>query len=306
MTGPDDDDAPLDELLRLLDIEVLEDNLFRGGSPETSVQRVFGGQVAGQALVAAGRTVEPARAVHSLHAYFLHAGDPTIPLLYSVEVTRDTRTMSTRRVTAVQHGRAVFILTASFMKAEPGPTHADAMPAAPDPGTLPPMQQRLAEVAKRFGRSPSPRPIDIRYIDDPPIVRALRGEGGPPDQRVWIRAAGTLPDDPLLHVCVLTYASDMTLLDAVLSPHRLNFLDGSAFVASLDHAMWFHAPFRADEWLLYDQHSPWAGNARGLAHGRIFDRAGRLVCSVVQEGVVRPRRGRTTPAAPGSPGAPGV
>lgn len=285
------DDAPLADLLRLLDIERLEETVFRGGSPETSVQRVFGGQVAGQALVAAGRTVPAERAVHSLHAYFLHAGDPAIPLLYTVDVTRDTRTMSTRRVTALQHGRAIFILTASFMLAESGPAHADAMPAAPDPETLPRMEARLAAVAERFGRARPTvtRPIDIRYVDEPPILRAVRGESGPPDQQVWIRAAGSLPDDPLLHVCVLTYASDMTLLDAVLSPHRLNFLDGSAFVASLDHAMWFHQPFRADEWLLYDQHSPWAGAARGLAQGRIFDRAGRLVCSVVQEGLVRVR-----------------
>jgi acyl-CoA thioesterase-2 len=288
----DEDDRPLDVLLALLDIEELEPTLFRGLSPDTAMQRVFGGQVAGQALVAAGRTVDPARRVHSLHAYFLHAGDPAVPLIYSVDITRDTRTMSTRRVSAQQHGRAIFVLTASFMTPEPGPAHQDPMPPAPDPETLPTMAERFAPLVERFGkRWARPRPIDLRYVGDPPFVRALNGEpGGPPDQQVWIRAAGALPDDPLLHVCVLTYASDMTLLDAVLLPHSLDFADGSSFIASLDHAMWFHHDFRADDWLLYDQHSPWAGGARGLAAGRIYDRAGRLVCTVMQEGLVRPRK----------------
>src|SRR4051812_3173540 len=286
------DDQPLDLLLKLLDIEQLEDALFRGLSPDTAVQRVFGGQVAGQALVAGGRTVDPARRVHSLHAYFLHAGDPAVPLIYSVDVTRNTRTMSTRRVTATQHGRAVFILTASFMAAEKGPEHQDLMPAAPDPETLPTFAERFEPFADKFPRrAHQRRPIDLRYVDDPPIVTALKGE--PPrsaDGQVWLRAAGDLPDDPLLHVCVLAYASDMTLLDSVLAPHGIDWTLGGVFIASLDHAMWFHDDFRADQWLLYHQHSPWAGNARGLAMGSIFSGDGRLVCSVVQEGLIRRQR----------------
>jgi acyl-CoA thioesterase II len=288
-----EDEQPLDVLVRLLDIEPLEDTLFRGLSPDTSVQRVFGGQVAGQALVAAGRTVETDRRVHSLHAYFLHAGDPAVPLIYSVDVTRNTRTMSTRRVTATQHGRAVFILTTSFMAAEKGPEHQDPMPDAPDPETLPTFEERFAPLADKMPqRRRSRRPIDLRYVEDPPIVRALKGDATPrsADSRVWLRAAGDLPDDPTLHVCVLAYASDMTLLDSVLAPHAIDWTGGAVFIASLDHAMWFHDDFRADEWLLYDQHSPWAGNARGLAMGSIFSHDGRLVCSVVQEGLVRRAR----------------
>jgi len=286
-------EEPLDVLLKLLDIEPLEETLFRGLSPDTSVQRVFGGQVAGQALVAAGRTVDKERRVHSLHAYFLHAGDPAVPLIYSVDVTRDTRTMSTRRVTATQHGRAIFILTASFMLPEVGPEHQDVMPAAPDPESLPTYEERFAPIADLFPKRRSkPRPIDLRYVDDPPFLAAVKGdaEARDPNSQVWLRAAGALPDDPLLHVCVLAYASDMTLLDSVLAPHGIDWTGRISFIASLDHAMWFHDVFRADEWLLYDQHSPWAGNARGLARGSIFAHDGRLVCSVVQEGLVRQRR----------------
>ena len=289
----DEEEAPLDVLLRLLDIEPLEDTLFRGLSPDTSVQRVFGGQVAGQALVAAGRTVAADRRVHSLHAYFLHAGDPAVPLIYSVDVTRNTRTMSTRRVTATQHGRAVFVLTASFMSAEKGPEHQDPMPEAPAPESLPTFQERFAPWADKFPkRVHSRRPIDLRYVDDPPIINALSGKRvwRSADSQVWLRAVGDLPDDPLLHVCVLAYASDMTLLDSVLAPHGIDWTGEAVFIASLDHAMWFHDEFRADEWLLYDQHSPWAGNARGLAMGRIFTHDGRLVCNVVQEGMVRRQR----------------
>ena len=291
MTAPDQ--QPLELLIELLDIEPLEETLFRGLSPDTAVQRVFGGQVAGQALVAGGRTVDKERRVHSLHAYFLHAGDPSIPLIYSVDVTRDTRTMSTRRVTATQHGRAIFILTASFMVGEQGPQHQDRMPAAPDPESLPTFEERFAPLEDLFPkRRRTPRPIDLRYVDDPPFLAAVKGdtEVREPDSKVWLRAAGSLPDDPLLHVCVLAYASDLTLLDSVLAPHGIDWTGKTAFIASLDHAMWFHDDFRADDWLLYDQHSPWAGNARGLARGAIYTRDGRLVCSVVQEGLVRSRR----------------
>jgi acyl-CoA thioesterase-2 len=287
------DEQPLDVLVQLLDIEQLEDTMFRGLSPDTSVQRVFGGQVAGQALVAAGRTVDPDRPVHSLHATFLHPGDAAIPLIYRVDRTRDTRSMSTRRVTAVQHGRAIFALTASFMRHEEGVAHADPMPDAPDPESLPTFEERWAPLADKLpAHRRRPRPIDIRYTVDPWPVAVVKGDSDPlpPNSQVWIRAAGTLPDDPLLHVCVLAYASDMTLLDSVMLPHRTDFSDGAVFLASLDHAMWFHEDFRADEWLLYDQHSPWAGGGRGLATGRIYTHDGRRVCSVVQEGLVRHRR----------------
>jgi acyl-CoA thioesterase II len=288
----DEEEAPLDVLIRLLDIEPLEDTLFRGLSPDTSVQRVFGGQVAGQALVAAGRTVGSDRRVHSLHAYFLHAGDPAVPLIYSVDVTRNTRTMSTRRVTATQHGRAVFVLTASFTTSEKGPEHQDAMPDAPDPESLPTFAERFAPIADKFpNQRRAPRPIDLRYVADPPFLAILKNDLSPrsADSQVWLRAAGELPDDPLLHVCVLAYASDMTLLNSVLAPHGEEWV-GNVFVASLDHAMWFHDDFRADEWLLYDQHSPWAGSARGLALGSIYTQDGRRICSVVQEGLFRRQR----------------
>jgi acyl-CoA thioesterase-2 len=298
-------EQPLDVLIRLLDIEPLEETLFRGVSPETAVQRVFGGQVAGQALVAAGRTVDTSRRVHSLHAYFLHAGDPSIPIVYSVDVTRDTRTMSTRRVSAMQHGRAIFVLTASFMQPEEGPAHQDAMPAAPDPESLPTFEQRWAPMAEKFPhRRRQPRPIDLRYVDDPWPVRVMKGATQPeePSSQVWFRAAGALPDDPLLHVCVTAYASDMTLLDSVLVAQRLAWAEpdpaadtgsGEAVTgASLDHAMWFHAPFRADEWLLYVQEAPVTSDARGLARGLVFRADGRLAVSVVQEGLIRVSAGR--------------
>jgi acyl-CoA thioesterase-2 len=234
--------------------------------------------------------VHKERLVHSLHAYFLHAGDPAVPLIYSVDLTRDTRTMSTRRVTATQHNRPVFILTASFMTREDGPEHQDPMPDAPDPETLPTFEERFAPLAEKFPRrAHTRRPIDIRHVDVPPIINALSDApvARSADSQVWLRAAGRLPDDPLLHVCVLAYASDMTLLDAVLAPHGINWTGKGVFIASLDHAMWFHGDFRSDEWLLYDQHSPWAGRARGLAMGRIFTHDGRLICDVVQEGLVR-------------------
>ena len=253
----------LDDLVALLDLEPIEVNIFRGQSPDEQRQRVFGGQVAGQALVAAGRTVERG-VVHSLHAYFLRPGDPTIPIIYEVDRIRDGRSFTTRRVVAVQHGRAIFNLSASFHVPEQGLDHQRPMPmGVPDPESLPPYE---------WGR----RQIDLRFV--PPEAR-----GG--HQRVWMRADGPLPDDPLLHACVVAYASDMTLLDSATRPHGMSF-DGGA-MASLDHAMWFHRSFRADEWLLYDQHSPTAAEARGLATGTIFSQDGRLVVSVVQEGLMR-------------------
>ena len=282
----------LDQVLELLDLEQIEVDIFRGRSPEGERrQRVFGGQVAGQALVAAGRTVPQDRPVHSLHAYFIRPGDPTIPLIYLVERVRDGRSFTTRRVTTIQHGKTIFTLSASFHQDEPGVEHADPMPDVPPPDAVPPTVERME---KLFGPSVrkwyGDQPIDIRHIgplsfeaERDPALRTTRS-------LVWLRADGDLPDDPLLHVCVMTYASDMTLLDSVLLAHGLSWADGRTTGASLDHAMWFHGPFRADRWLLYAQDSPVARGSRGLARGEVYTSDGDLVVSVVQEGLVRTSR----------------
>jgi acyl-CoA thioesterase II len=278
----------LSALLTILDLEQIEVNIFRGVSPDESVQRVFGGQVAGQALVAAGRTVPVERHVHSLHAYFLRPGDPSIPIIYEVDLIRDGRSFTTRRVVAVQHGEAIFHLSTSFQVEEPGVEHQAVMPEAPAPESLPTMDERReAAGIPTSARWERPWPVDLRYVDDPPWL--ANGEAAPRNnQQVWIRANGEMPNDPLLHVCAVTYASDMTLLDSVLLANGLTWDDNrNVMVASLDHAMWFHRPFRADDWLLYDQQSPTASGARGLAIGRLFTRDGRHVVSVVQEGLLR-------------------
>lgn len=279
---------PVQQLLDILDLEQIEENIFRGTSPDESVQRVFGGQVAGQALVAAGRTVPADRGVHSLHAYFLRPGDPSIPIVYEVDQIRDGRSFTTRRVVAVQHGKAIFHLSASFQVHEPGVDHQSEMPDVPAPESLPTLaERRAASGTSDAARWKRPRPIDLRYVGDPPWA-ALASAGRRNTSQVWLRADGDLPDDPLLHVCAVTYASDMTLLDSVLLANGLTWDDDRRFMlASLDHAMWFHRPFRADDWLLYDQSSPTASGARGLAIGRLFTREGTHVVSMVQEGLVR-------------------
>ena len=279
---------PLSALLTILDLEQLEVNIFRGSSPDETVQRVFGGQVAGQALVAAGRTVPADRHVHSLHAYFLRPGDPTIPLIYQVDRIRDGRSFTTRRVVAIQHGEPIFHLSASFQIEEPGVDTFLPMPPAPDPETVP----RLSERVKELGLTGSPhfdrpRPVELRWVNDPPWLT----NGDTADrhtQQVWLRASGEMPDDPLIHVCAVTYASDFTLLDSALLAGGLTWEDDrEVMVASLDHAMWFHRPFRADDWLLYDQSSPSLSGGRGLGIGRLFTRDGRHVVSMVQEGLLR-------------------
>ncbi|RJQ81123.1 acyl-CoA thioesterase [Amycolatopsis panacis] len=276
----------LDKLVALLDLERIEENIFRGISPAQSPVRVFGGQVAGQALVAAGRTVPETRRVHSLHAYFIRGGDPSVPIVYQVDRIRDGRSFTTRRVVAIQHGKAIFSLSASFQTDEPGIDHAESMPEVPDPETLPTFAERAEGFPLRFaGR---PRPIDIRYVGDPPWITRTSGAFSG-HNRVWMRADGTLPDAQLLHVCVLTYASDMTLLDSVLARHGVYWDVDEVLGVSLDHALWFHRPFRADEWLLYDSTSPSASGARGLATGRFFTREGEHVATVVQEGLLRVR-----------------
>jgi acyl-CoA thioesterase II len=279
----------VDGLVALLDLEPIEENIYRGVSPDERWQRVFGGQVAGQALVAAGRTVASDRHVHSLHSYFIRPGDPTIPIVYEVDRTRDGRSFSTRRVVAVQRGKTIFTLSASFQLDQAGVDHQSVPPDAPPPESLPTFDEQLASSAQAqefyAGRS---RPIDLRYVDPPPWERHAHGPREH-DSRVWMRADGRLPDDPLLHVCVLTFASDMTLLDAVLARQGLAHSTDDISMASLDHAMWFERPFRADEWLLYAMNSPSASGGRGLASGRFFTADGRQVCSVVQEGMVRVR-----------------
>jgi acyl-CoA thioesterase-2 len=292
------DQPALDDLIELLDLERIEVNIFRGQSPQENRQRVFGGQVAGQALVAAGRTVQesirpgdPERPVHSLHAYFLRPGDPTTPIIYEVDRIRDGRSFTTRRVNAIQHGHAIFTLIASFQVDEEGMDHAMAMPEGlPDPESLPDFKTRMEPYKEQMGDWYSrPRPIDLRFITNPPDVETREDDEEPAGavQRLWFRADGKLPDDPLLHDCVVTYASDMTLMDSIFNAHRIKWENGNIMGASLDHAMWFHRAFRADEWLLYDQFSPSASGARGLAEGRIFTHDGRLAVSVVQEGLVR-------------------
>lgn len=277
----------VDGLVRLLDLEKIEEDIFRGVSPKSHWQRVFGGQVAGQALVAAGRTVPRDRQVHSLHSYFIRPGDPDRPIIYEVDRVRDGRSFTTRRVVAVQQGKAVFSLSASFQLDQPGIDHQSVMPDAPPPESLPTLEERYANLpdAAAFFRM-MPRPIDLRYVDDPPWQQHAHGPRTGLTQ-VWMRANGRLPDDPLLHVCVLTFASDLTLLDSVLIQHGLAPGMDPISMASLDHAMWFHRPFRADEWLLYVSKSPSASGSRGLATGRFFAQDGRHLASVVQEGMIR-------------------
>ena len=290
------DQRAVDDLITLLDLEPIEVNIFRGLSPDEDRQRVFGGQVAGQALVAAARTVDegdgpdtPSRTVHSLHAYFLRPGDPNVPIIYEVDRTRDGRSFSTRRVKAIQHGQSIFTLSASFQTPEDGFDHQFPMPEGlPGPDELPDFHERMEKHRDVLGAFVDrPRPIDTRYCEDGPFDR----EGDlPPFQNVWLKANGVLPDDPVLQVCVLTYASDMTLLDTSLLPHGETLVDGDIFMASLDHALWFHRPFRADAWMLFAQDTPSSSSGRGLGRGLVFDASGQLVASAVQEGVVRRNR----------------
>ncbi|MCQ9184311.1 acyl-CoA thioesterase II [Streptomyces sp. IBSBF 2953] len=281
----------LQDLLDLLDLEQIEENIFRGRSRSAVVPRVFGGQVAAQALVAAGRTVPEDRHAHSLHAYFLRMGDPGAPIVYNVERIRDGRSFTTRRAVAVQHGRPIFTLSASFQTYEEGLDHQTPMPPSPDPAMLPTSEERLRGydhldpvVVEKFLEAR--QAIDLRYVDEPPYGKF--GEPREPRSQVWFRSNGKLADDPLLHVVLATYVSDMTLLDSVLLAHgRGGWAVGDVVGASLDHAMWFHRPFRADEWLLYDQESPSAHGGRGLGQARIYTQDGRLAVSVIQEGVVR-------------------
>ncbi|AWN36473.1 acyl-CoA thioesterase II [Methylobacterium radiodurans] len=281
------------ELLDILDLERLEEDLFRGVSPKVSWPRVFGGQVVAQALVAASRTVPASRPPHSLHAYFLLGGDPKAPIVYEVERIRDGGSFTTRRVRAIQHGRPIFATSVSFHAEEEGYAHQMPMPGAPDPDALPSVQALIARGGATLppaltGYFARPRPIELKPVD---LRRYLEPGPAEPVCNVWLRAASLLPDDPAIHRAVLAYASDMTLLDATLIAHGRSVFDPDIQGASLDHALWFHRPFRADSWLLYRQDSPSTGGARGFARGQIFAQDGTLVASVAQEGLIRPRRG---------------
>ena len=285
----------LDQLLTILDIERLEENLFRGLSPQVGWQRVFGGQVIGQALVAANRTVN-GRLTHSLHAYFLRAGDPSVPIIYNVDRIRDGGSFTTRRVVAVQHGQAIFSMAASFHKEETGLEHQIKMPEVPPPESLPSEAELKACLIDRVPPQVKAywereRPLEIRPVD---LSRYLTPGNHDPSQQVWIRATGELSNDQSLHQCVLAYASDFTLLDTALIAHGRFVFDPKLMLASLDHALWFHRKLRADEWLLYAQDSPISGGGRAFCRGMLFTRDGKLVASTAQEGLLRERSATRT------------
>jgi acyl-CoA thioesterase-2 len=279
------------DLLAILDLEKIEENLFRGRSPQVGWQRVFGGLVIAQALVAVQRTVENL-APHSLHAYFLLGGDPGVPIVYQVEHLRDGRSFATRRCQAIQHGKVIFFLAASFHNAEPGLDHAIPAPEAPAPEDLPDETAFLKQhgalmpepVRRYFERE---RPIEMRPVDARRYV--ARSERADPVQKIWVRTSAPLPDDPAIHRAALAYLSDMTLLDTSLIAHGRSVFHPDIQAASLDHALWLHRPFRADEWMLYVQDSPNASGALGFSRGALYSRKGELIASVAQEGLIRQR-----------------
>ena len=281
----------IENLLDILDLEELEHNLFRGRSPQVGWQRVFGGQVIGQALVAASRTVENDRFAHSLHGYFMRPGDPAVPIIYEVDRIREGKSFITRRVVAIQHGHAIFSMSASFQRLEDGLDHQAEMPDVPGPDDLM-SEDQLKELVMTGAPDPvkaywqRERPIEFRPVS---LKHYVSREPLEPVQQIWFRATGPVPDQPAIQKCVLAYASDMTLLDTSLFAHGRSIFDRDKQVASLDHAMWFHRPARMDEWLLYTQDSPNASGSRGFNRGSIFSRDGRLIASTAQEGLIRLR-----------------
>jgi acyl-CoA thioesterase-2 len=284
--------SAVQELLDILDLEELDLNLFRGRSPQNGWQRVYGGQVIGQALVAAVRTVDASRSPHSLHAYFLLPGDPKVPIIYDVDRMRDGKSFTTRRVTARQHGHPIFSMLVSFHGLEEGIAHQAQMPDVPPPDKLPSEQEMrskilpsLPEAVRRYYERE--RPIEMRPVE----YDRYTGKKYPDGRfNVWIKITARLPDNPAIHQCALAYASDMSLLDASLTPHGRTLFEKEFMAASLDHALWLHRPFRADEWMLYAQDTPSLQGSRGFARGLIFTQDGKLVASVAQEGLVRLRR----------------
>jgi acyl-CoA thioesterase II len=285
--------SAMQELLDILNLEELEHNLFRGRSPQVGWQRVFGGQVIGQALVAAQRTVAADRPVHSLHCYFLRPGDPAIPIIYEVDRIRDGGSFTTRRVVAIQHGHAIFTLAASFQVEEEGFEHQLPMPEGiPAPEELRSQREfldafgdRVPENIRRYWQSE--RPLEIRPVN---VEHYTTRNPLPPFQHVWLRATGPVPDDRAIQAAILAYLSDMTLIDTVTFPHGRSVFDPELQMASLDHAMWFHRPTRLDDWLLYTQDAPSSRGSRGLARGSIYSRDGVLVASMAQEGLIRLRK----------------
>ena len=280
--------AAVDELLALLDLRQVGADDFEGDSPSIGLQRVFGGQVAGQALVAAGRTVDPSRAVHSLHGYFVRPGDPTVPIRYRVENVRDGRSFSVRRSVAYQHDQPIFLMAASFHRHEEGLDHHDPPRLrTPPPEDVPTIMEWLSGYPERLGVWASiPRPIDVRYVNEPGWLPP--GDRAPEQyQQVWMRFDGKLPDDPMLHACALTYASDLTLLDSVLSVHGEVWGPGGVVGASLDHAVWFHRPFVPRDWHRYEVTRLNNTDSRGLVTGALYDTGGVLIASTSQEALWR-------------------
>ncbi len=286
------------DLLALLDLEPLEHNIYRGDNRDLGTGRVFGGQVFAQALVAARRTVPEGREAHSVHGYFLREGDFRAPIVYFVDRPRDGRSFTSRRVTAIQHGEAIFHLSASFHIEEPGIEHQAVMPAVPPPEEVP---SELELIRARADRIAEPlrsivtqdRPIDIRTIQPAdPFARPEPRDQAAAQRLIWFRLAERIPDAPLLHQAVLAYASDYGFLPTALLPHGIAFRDPRLFIASLDHTVWFHRPFRADEWLLYVSDSPSAFGARGFVRGQVFAQDGTMVASMAQEGLIRLREPR--------------
>src|ERR1700743_507665 len=288
MTEAEENQHAVDDLVKLLDLEQIEENIFRGVSPKDRSQRVFGGQVLGQALMAAGRTGE-GRIAHSLHAYFLIAGDPKVPILYEVDRSRDGSSFSSRRVVAIQHGKQIFHMSVSLQKPEVGLEHQLPMPDAPPPEDLPSEDEFRAKVVDKvpeqfrenFLRK---RPIELRPVDRPDIFAPKKMA---PHQAVWVRATASLPPQIALQQCVLAYASDMTLLDTSLIPHGIGWFESRMQIGAIDPPSVFHRPFRADEWMLYVQDSPSASGGRGFNRGLIYSRDGGLIASVTQEGLIR-------------------
>ena len=283
--------AAMDQLLSTLDLEKLEENLFRGSSPQVGWQRVFGGQVIAQALMAAQRTVPEDRFIHSLHAYFIRPGDPSVPIVYQVDRIRDGSSFATRWIVAIQHGRPIFSMSASFQVEEGGLDHQAPMPHVTPPEDLMGEKEfkelflvQAPEVVRKYWSQD--RPIEIRPVS---LVHYLTKEKLDPRQDIWVRAVGTVPADRHYQACILAYLSDMTLLDTSLYPHGTSIFNPKLQVASLDHAMWFHRPCAMDDWLLYTQDSPSASGARGMTRGGLYTRSGTLVASVAQEGLIRKR-----------------
>lgn len=283
----------LDELIQLLALERIEENLYRGQSQDLGWGTVYGGQVIGQSLSAAMNTVPVDRPVHSLHAYFLRPGDVKAPIVYSVDRTRDGASFSSRHVKAIQHGHPILEMSASFQKVEPGFEHQATMPTVPPPEEVPTEAERFKPFLPKLpefvqGMLVADRPIEIRTVDEPDP--SMRG-GHPPKRQVWLKAKHALPDTPMLHQALLAYASDFSFITTALKPHGVTWLTPGMQVASIDHAVWFHAPFRVDEWLLHDMESSRTSGSRGLVTGKIYTRSGTLVASTVQEGLIRKREG---------------